>query len=75
MFLEAGEVSDGGSLPKKVYFIRAGESVIGELSEFDRRAQELLSFEEGSTYLARAVIQDDLIGSVVQLFVNPNNRA
>jgi hypothetical protein len=75
VFLEAGEVSDEGSLPKKVYFIRAGESVIGELSEFDRRAQELLSFEEGSTYLARAVIQDDLIGSVVQLFVNPNNQA
>ena len=72
--LEAGEVSEQGSLSKKVYFIRAGESVIGELSEFDRRAKELLSFEAGSTYLARAVIQDDLIGSVVQLFVNPNSQ-
>ena len=72
--LESGKVSEQGSMAKKVYFIKAGESVIGELSEFDRRAQELLSFEAGSTYLARAVIQDDLIGSVVQLFVNPNNQ-
>lgn len=75
VILEAGEVNEQGSMTKKVYFIRAGESVIGELSEFDRRAQELLSFEAGSTYLARAVIQDDLIGSVVQLFVNPDNQA
>lgn len=74
VILEAGEVSEQGSMTKKVYFIRAGESVIGELSEFDRRAQELLSFAAGSTYVARAVIQDDLIGSVVQLFVNPDNQ-
>ena len=74
VILEAGEVSEQGSMTKKVYFIRAGESVIGELSEFDRRAQELLSFEAGSTYLARAVSQDDLIGSVAQLFVNPENQ-
>lgn len=71
--LELADSNDEGSVQKKVYFIRTGNTVIGELSEFDRKAQEVLSFENGSGYVARAVIQDDLIGCLVQLFVNPAN--
>ena len=71
--LELAE-SDEGSVAKKVYFITVGNTVIGELSEFDRRAQDVLSFENGSRFTARAVIQDDLIGCLVQLFVNPENK-
>jgi hypothetical protein len=74
VFLELGETDEAGSVHKKVYFIRFGNTVIGELSEFDRKAQEVLSYEPGFGYIARAVIQDDLIGCLVQLFVNPTNR-
>ena len=72
VYLELADSDEEGSVPKKVYFIRFGNTVIGELSEFDRKAKEVLSYEEGSGYIARAVIQDDLIGCLVQLFVNPN---
>jgi hypothetical protein len=73
VFLELGESDEDGSVQKQVYFIRFGSTVIGELSEFDRKAQEVLSYEAGSGYIARAVIQDDLIGCLVQLFVNPSS--
>ena len=73
--LELADSDEEGSVPKKVYYIRFGNTVIGELSEFDRKAKEVLSYEDGSTYTARAVIQDDLIGCLVQLFVNPANRS
>jgi hypothetical protein len=72
--LELAESDEEGSVAKKVYFITVGNTVIGELSEFDRRAQDVLSFENGSRFNARAVIQDDLIGCLVQLFVNPENK-
>ena len=73
--LELADSDEEGSVPKKVYYIRFENTVIGELSEFDRKAQEVLSYEDGSVYIARAVIQDDLIGCLVQLFVNPANRS
>lgn len=72
VYLELAESDEEGSVPKKLYYIRFGNTVIGELSEFDRKAKEVLSYEDGSGYIGRAVIQDDLIGCLVQLFVNPN---
>ncbi len=70
--LEVGVSSDGGA-PKRGYLVRFGEQVIGELSEFDTRAARILNFDESTRYQARAVMQDDLIGCLVQLFVNPEN--
>jgi hypothetical protein len=47
---------------------------IGEISEFDSVARNFFQFEEGETYVARAVIRADLIGNLIHLFVNPANR-
>lgn len=72
--LEIGESTDEGGVSKKAFFIRSDKTVLGEVSEFDRKAQECLDFENATGYVARAVIQDDLIGCLVQLFVDPSNR-
>ena len=48
--------------------------IIGEISEFDTKARGLFAFELDSKYVARAVIRADLIGNLVHLFVNPDNR-
>ncbi|MEO0027623.1 MAG: hypothetical protein RL716_954 [Actinomycetota bacterium] len=73
--LEQRVVTEEGSLPKQVFAILASDGeCIGELSEFDRSAQALLDFDGQTTYVARAVIQDDLIGNLVQLFIDPANR-
>lgn len=74
VFLEPAISDEEGSVKKKIFLIRAGKHVIGELSEFDRKAKEVLKFEGDQTYVARAVIQDDLIGCLVQLFVDPKNQ-
>ena len=64
-----------GEVPvKALYRVIFDGVVIGELSEFDRRAAEVLDFTTGNRYVARAVIQDDLIGCLVQLFVDPENK-
>lgn len=74
VFVESG-VSEEGEVPvKAIYRVVFDGRVIGELSEFDRRAAEVLDFNEANRYVARAVIQDDLIGCLVQLFVDPSNR-
>ncbi|WP_296648802.1 hypothetical protein [Rhodoluna sp.] len=74
--LEQRVVTEEGSLPKQVFAILANDGeCIGELSEFDRSAQAILDFDGETSYLARAVIQDDLIGNLVQLFIDPANRA
>lgn len=73
VFVESG-ISDEGEVPvKALYRIVFDGLVIGELSEFDRRAAEVLDFTTANRYVARAVIQDDLIGCLVQLFVDPSN--
>lgn len=74
VFVESG-TSDEGEIPaKSIYRVVFDGRVIGELSEFDRRAAEVLDFNEPNRYVARAVIQDDLIGCLVQLFVDPENK-
>ena len=73
VFLEPSTMVEEGSAPKQVYLIVFEGSVIGEISEFDRRAQEILDFKNRPGYVARAVIQDDLIGYLVHLYVNPEN--
>jgi hypothetical protein len=47
---------------------------IGEISEFDLKAKDLLQFTLEAEYFGRAIIQDDLIGNIVHLFINPGNR-
>jgi hypothetical protein len=47
---------------------------IGEISEFDLKAKDLLQFTLEAEYFGRAIIQDDLIGNIVHLFINPANR-
>lgn len=74
VFLEPSTMVEEGSAPKQVYLIVHEGSVIGEISEYDRKAQELLDFKNRPAYVARAVIQDDLIGYLVHLYVNPENR-
>jgi hypothetical protein len=54
--------------------ILADDVLIGEISEFDLKAKGLLEFTLEANYYGRAVIQDDLIGNVVHLFVDPVNR-
>jgi hypothetical protein len=74
VFVESG-TSDEGEVPvKALYRVVFQGRVIGELSEFDRRAADVLDFENPNRYVARAVIQDDLIGCLVQLFVDPENK-
>ena len=70
--IEPGFSDEVGSVPKKLLLILADGVIIGELSEFDRRAQEFLSFDK--SYVGRAVIQDDLIGALVQLYIDPSNQ-
>lgn len=55
----------------KVYQVRVGTSIIGEISDLDSIARETFSFEIGSSYVARAYIRADLIGNLVHLFFNP----
>lgn len=74
VLLEPAVSDDEGSVEKRIFKIRAGKHVVGELSEFDRRAVEVLKFDGNHSYVARAVIQDDLIGCLVQLFVDPRNQ-
>lgn len=74
VFLETRLVSDWGNTSKTIFVVLHNDVPIGELSEFDVKAKNLLDFSISAQYLARAVISDDLIGSVVHLFVNPENR-
>ena len=48
--------------------------VVGEISEFDSIARNVFEFVEGEAYVARGVIRADLIGNLVHLFVNAENR-
>ena len=74
VFLKCRQVIDDKALPSKVFDVVFEDRVIGEISEFDTKARELFEFELDSKYVARAVIRADLIGNLVHLFVNPENR-
>jgi hypothetical protein len=74
VFLETRLVNDWGNTSKIIFVVLHNDVPIGELSEFDMKAKDLLDFDINAQYMARAVISDDLIGSVVHLFVNPENK-
>jgi hypothetical protein len=74
VFLETRLVNDWGNTSKIIFVVLHNDVPIGELSEFDMKAKNLLDFDINAQYMARAVISDDLIGSVVHLFVNPENK-
>lgn len=74
VYLETRLVSDWGNTSKTIFVILHNDVPIGELSEFDLKVKDLLNFELESHYVARAVISDDLIGSVVHLFINPDHK-
>jgi hypothetical protein len=74
VFLEAQQVTEWGNTTKTIFVILVDDVLIGEISEFDLKAKGLLEFTLEANYYGRAVIQDDLIGNVVHLFVDPVNR-
>jgi len=53
--------------------IRESDVPIGEINETSLRAKDLLDFSPEAKYFGRAVIQDDLMGFTVRLFINPIN--
>lgn len=74
VFLKCREAIDDKPIKSKVYDVVFEDKIIGEISEFDTKARGLFAFELDSKYVARAVIRADLIGNLVHLFVNPDNR-
>ena len=74
VFLETRLVTEWGNTTKTFFVILINDVPIGEISEFDLKAKDLLEFTLEANYYGRAVIQDDLIGNIVQLFIDPVNR-
>jgi len=74
VYLETRLVSDWGNTTKTIFVILFNDVPIGEISEFDLKAKDLLQFTLEAEYFGRAIIQDDLIGNIVHLFINPANR-
>ena len=74
VFLETRLVTEWGNTTKRIFVILFNDVPIGEISEFDLKAKDLLDFDLQSKYFARAVIQEDLIGNIVNLFIDPVNR-
>ena len=74
VFLETITETEWADTTKTSFLILANGVTVGEISEFDQKAKTLLDFDGEAKYYARAVIQDDLIGNVVHLFVDPVNR-
>lgn len=73
LFLRATKVSRPTG-PGMILEVVHDNQVIGEISEFDSIARNIFKFEPGESYVARGVIRADLIGNLVHLFVNTNNR-
>ena len=73
LFLRATQVSRAAG-PGMIIEVVHEKQVIGEISEFDSIARNVFKFESGEEYVARGVIRADLIGNLVHLFVNTNNR-
>ena len=74
VFLETRLVTEWGNTTKTIFVILVNDVPIGEISEFDLKAKDLLEFSLNANYYGRAVIQDDLIGNIVHLFIDPVNR-
>ena len=74
VFLETRLVTEWGNTTKKIFVLLVNDVPVGEISEFDLKAKDLLEFSLEARYYARAVIQDDLIGNIVHLFIDPVNR-
>ncbi len=74
VFLETRLVTEWGNTTKTIFVILLNDVPIGEISEFDLKAKDLLEFKLDANYYGRAVIQDDLIGNIVHLFIDPVNR-
>lgn len=74
VFLETRLVTEWGNTTKTIFVILVNDVPIGEISEFDLKAKDLLEFTLQANYYGRAVIQDDLIGNIVHLFIDPVNR-
>ena len=74
VFLETRLVTEWGNTTKTIFVILFNDVPIGEISEFDLKAKDLLEFTLEANYYGRAVIQDDLIGNIVHLFIDPVNR-
>lgn len=74
VFLETRLVTEWGNTTKTIFVILVNDVPIGEISEFDLKAKDLLDFSLNANYYGRAVIQDDLIGNIVHLFIDPVNR-
>lgn len=73
VYVRAAEVSRPAG-PGMIMEVVHANQVIGEISEFDTIAQNVFEFAAGEVYVARAVIRADLIGNLVHLFVNTENR-
>jgi hypothetical protein len=74
VYLETRLVPEWGNTTKTIFVILFNDVPIGEISEFDLKAKDLLDFSHDANYYGRAVIQDDLIGNIVNLFIDPVNR-
>jgi hypothetical protein len=74
VYLETRLITEWGNTTKAIFVILINDVPIGEISEFDLKAKDLLEFTLNANYYGRAVIQDDLIGNVVHLFIDPVNR-
>ncbi len=74
VFLKCREAIDDKPITTKVFDVISDGMVIGEISELDSKARSIFDFELDSKYVARAIIRADLIGNLVHLFVDPNNR-
>lgn len=74
VFLKCRAAIDDKALESKVFDVIFQNKVIGEISEYDSKARGMFDFSSDAKYVARAVIRADLIGNLVHLFVNPENR-
>ena len=74
VFLKCRDAIDDKPLESKVFDVVYQDKVIGEISEYDSKARGMFEFSLEAKYVARAVIRADLIGNLVHLFVNPENR-
>jgi hypothetical protein len=74
VYLETRLVTEWGNTTKTIFVVLHNDVPIGEISEFDLKAKSILEFSLEAEYFGRAIIQDDLIGNIVNVFINPINR-
>lgn len=74
VFLKCRHSIDDRAVPTLLFDVLFDGKLIGQITEFDSVARNVLTFEPEQKYVARAVVRADLIGNLVHLFVNPANR-